>query len=121
VEWLAQGDRGRTHYQRACSLWVKYAGRRQGSVDFDVRLRHVEAGELETKPLGNEQGAESKAKHLGYTQGVESKAKPKVWGEVCARACVCVCVSQLPLPHSFPHGKLSSHWTGVLILANSAV
>ena len=83
MEWLAQGDRGRTHYQRACSLWVKYAGRRQGSVDFDVRLRHVEAGEVETKPLG-------------YEQGVESKAKPKVWEEVCAcvcvRVCVCVCV-----------------------------
>eukprot|EP01043_Picozoa_sp_COSAG02_P020307 COSAG02_NODE_999_length_15328_cov_8.086360_1_plen_291_part_00 len=39
TEWLAQGDHPTVHYRHEFSLWVKYAGRRHGSVDFTIKLR----------------------------------------------------------------------------------
>lgn len=91
MEWLAQGDSPHTHYQRHCSLWVKYAGRRHGSIDFDIRLHHVQ------RDAAAEPGIE-----VENDQGVVSgaPAPPKALGQACF------------LSHSFPCRKLSSPWTG---------
>lgn len=82
VAWLAQGDHPHQQYTHNFSLWVKHSGRRQGSIDFTMKLRHVQnADGLTPAP---------KAEHA---HEVVSHHRPQVWGNRSVLACTITILS----------------------------
>eukprot|EP01043_Picozoa_sp_COSAG02_P010150 COSAG02_NODE_352_length_24036_cov_20.479258_17_plen_427_part_00 len=83
AKWLAAGDHPTIHYRHEFSLWVKYAGRRQGSVDFALKLRrchdHPHSGRPSAVPSPEHERL--------YEHGVVSDVRPEAWGERSVLAC----------------------------------
>jgi potassium channel subfamily K len=59
------------------SLWVKHAGRRQGSIDFETRLRPV------TADNDSHHGAYA----VGFDRGAVTEGRPSNWGERDVLSC----------------------------------